>query len=94
MGNTSRFLIKITKRNKRGYATRHLPLTTIGFLQYLAPTGTFFLGVFAYHEPFTRGHLITFGLIWIALTMFTGEAVLRWRSMRVPQGTRTLVRPA
>jgi chloramphenicol-sensitive protein RarD len=30
-----------------GYAARHLPLTTIGFLQYLAPTGSFFLGVFA-----------------------------------------------
>jgi chloramphenicol-sensitive protein RarD len=65
-----------------GYATRHLPLTTVGFLQYLAPTGTFFLGVFLYHEPFTRGHLITFSLIWIALVIFTAEAVLRWRSTR------------
>jgi chloramphenicol-sensitive protein RarD len=65
-----------------GYATRHLRLTTVGFLQYLAPTGTFFLGVFLYHEPFTRGHLITFSLIWIALAIFTGEALLRWRSTR------------
>src|SRR4029077_962668 len=66
-----------------GYAARHLRLTTVGFLQYLAPTGTFFLGVFLYHEPFTRGHLITFGLIWIALAIFTLEAIFRWRSTRV-----------
>jgi chloramphenicol-sensitive protein RarD len=65
-----------------GYAARHLPLTTIGFLQYVAPTGSFFLGVFAYHEPFTRAHLITFGLIWTALAIFSLDAVKRWRSIR------------
>jgi chloramphenicol-sensitive protein RarD len=65
-----------------GYAARHLRLTTVGFLQYLAPTCTFFLGVFVYHEPFTRAHFITFSLIWIALAIFTGEAVLRWHSLR------------
>jgi chloramphenicol-sensitive protein RarD len=65
-----------------GYAARHLRLTTIGFLQNLAPTCTFFLGVFVYHEPFTRAHLITFSLIWIALAIFTVEAVLRWRLLR------------
>ena len=66
-----------------GYATRHLRLITVGFLQYLSPIGSFFLGVFLYHEPFTRGHLVTFILIWLALSLFTGEAVLRWRSTRV-----------
>ena len=65
-----------------GYAARHLPLTTVGFLQYLAPTGSFFLGVFAYHEPFTRGHLITFSLIWIALAIFSFDVFTRWRSVR------------
>ena len=66
-----------------GYATRHLRLITVGFLQYLSPIGSFFLGVFLYHEPFTRGHLVTFVLIWIALAIFTAEAVMRWRSARV-----------
>jgi len=66
-----------------GYATRHLRLITVGFLQYLAPIGSFFLGIFLYHEPFTRGHLITFGLIWIALAIFSAEAIWRWRSARV-----------
>ncbi|MEP6938084.1 MAG: EamA family transporter RarD, partial [Chthoniobacterales bacterium] len=66
-----------------GHAARHLRLTTVGFLQYLAPMGSFFLGVFLYHEPFTRAHLITFGLIWIALGIFTADAIVRWRSDRL-----------
>ena len=64
-----------------GHAARHLRLTTVGFLQYLAPTCTFFLGVFLYHETFTRAHLITFTMIWIALAIFTIEAIWRWRSI-------------
>jgi chloramphenicol-sensitive protein RarD len=62
-----------------GHAARHLRLTTLGFLQYLSPSGSFFLGVFLYHEPFTRTHLITFTFIWIALAIFTAEAIWRWR---------------
>lgn len=65
-----------------GHAARHLRMTTVGFLQYLAPTGSFFLGVFLYHEPFTRNHLITFSLIWTALAIFTADAVHRWHSGR------------
>ena len=63
-----------------GYAARNLRLVTLGFLQYLAPIGSFFLGVFAYREPFTREHLITFLLIWIALVIVSAEAVVRWRT--------------
>jgi chloramphenicol-sensitive protein RarD len=65
-----------------GHAARHLRLTTLGFLQYLAPSCSFFLGVFLYHEPFTRAHLITFTFIWVALAIFTVEAVWRWRTGR------------
>jgi chloramphenicol-sensitive protein RarD len=74
-----------------GYAARYLRLTTIGFLQYLAPTGSFFLGVFLYHEPFTRGHLITFSFIWIALVIFTAEAIFRWRSVKLRQELEQVV---
>lgn len=65
-----------------GHAARHLRMTTIGFLQYLSPSGSFLLGVFLYHEPFTHKHLITFALIWTALAIFTTEAVHRWHSGR------------
>jgi chloramphenicol-sensitive protein RarD len=77
-----------------GHAARHLRLTTVGFLQYLSPTCTFFLGVFLYHETFTRAHLITFGLIWIALGIFTWEAVMRWRSSRVRTAVEAAVSAA
>lgn len=65
-----------------GHAARHLRLTTLGFLQYLSPSVSFFLGIFLYHEPFTRAHLVTFAFIWVALAIFTTEAIWRWRSGR------------
>ena len=64
------------------HAARHLRLTTVGFLQYLSPSCTFFLGVFAFHEPFQRAQMLAFGLIWIALAVFTADAVTRWRSSK------------
>src|SRR5438477_1224793 len=63
-----------------GYAARHLRLVTIGFLQYLSPSISFILGLFVYHETFTRQHFITFLLIWFALVLASSEAVLRWRT--------------
>jgi chloramphenicol-sensitive protein RarD len=74
-----------------GHAARHLRLTTLGFLQYLAPTCSFFLGVFVFHEPFTRAHLVTFTFIWIAVALFTSEAIWRWRNGRE---ARELAEPA
>ena len=65
------------------HAARHLRLTTLGFLQYLAPSCTFFLGVFVFHEPFRRAQMLTFALIWIALAIFTFDAVRRWRLTKV-----------
>ena len=65
-----------------GYAARHLRLVTIGFLQYLSPSISFILGLFVYHETFTRQHLITFLLIWFALVLVSAEAVLRWRTSK------------
>ena len=65
------------------HAARHLRLTTLGFLQYLAPMGSFCLGIFVYHEPFSRAQLITFALIWVALVIYTADAVLRWRAVKV-----------
>lgn len=65
-----------------GYAARHLRLVTIGFLQYLSPSISFILGLFLYHETFTRQHFVTFLLIWIALALVSAEAVLRWRATK------------
>lgn len=61
-------------------AARRLRLATLGFLQYLAPTGQLLLAVLAYGEPFTRMHAISFGLIWIALGLYSVEMVRENRS--------------
>ncbi|MDM5316297.1 EamA family transporter RarD [Fictibacillus sp. b24] len=50
---------------------KRISMTMIGFLQYIAPTIMLILGVFLYHETFSRIHVISFTLIWIALLIFT-----------------------
>jgi len=52
-------------------AARRLRLATLGFIQYLSPTGHFVLAVVAFGEPFTSAHLVTFGCIWVALAIYT-----------------------
>ena len=60
-------------------AARRLSLTTIGFLQYIGPTGQFLLGLY-YGEAFTPAHAVCFGLIWSALALTSFDAVRRNRA--------------
>ena len=60
-------------------AAQRIPLTTIGLLQYIAPTGQFLIGVLLYKEEFTSSQAIGFGIIWLALIFFWGEG---WRDKR------------
>lgn len=48
-----------------------LTLSLLGFIQYLSPTITLAIGVGLYHEAFTGVHLVSFSLIWLALTVFS-----------------------
>ncbi len=52
------------------YGARRLPLATVGILQFLAPTGQFLLATFAYREPFTAAHAVTFALIWTGIALY------------------------
>lgn len=63
-----------------GAAARRIPLTTIGLLQYLAPTLQFLIGVTVRHEAIGLTRLAGFALVWAALAIFTGEAMLHRRS--------------
>ena len=56
-------------------AARRLPYSTLGFLQYLAPSLQFLLAVLAFEEPLTTAHMICFGAIWTALAMFIVEGI-------------------
>jgi chloramphenicol-sensitive protein RarD len=48
-----------------------IPLSLLGFLQYIAPTLTLVLGVFVYHEHFSKMQLLAFMFIWSALTLYS-----------------------
>ena len=58
-----------------------LPLKVLGFLQYLAPTIALLIGVFLYHESFTVTHFISFGCIWLALTVFSLSGTKLFKQM-------------
>lgn len=62
---------------------RRVPLTTLGLLQYIAPSLQFLLGVFVYGEPFGLAQLVGFSLIWLALAIFSAEGVLAQRRQRL-----------
>lgn len=54
-------------------ATRLIPLSMVGILQYIAPTINFLLGIFVYNESFDRHRMIGFSLIWAALLIYSIE---------------------
>ena len=56
-------------------AVRTVPLSVIGILQYIGPTLQFLLGVFVYHEPFSRTQLIGFSIVWTALAIYAGDSL-------------------
>jgi chloramphenicol-sensitive protein RarD len=56
-------------------AARRLPLSTLGFYQYLSPSIQLVMAVLWFHEPFTRLHGMAFGLIWAALALYTVDAI-------------------
>ena len=51
-------------------AARRMPFSTLGFLQYIAPTLQFICGLY-YGEAFTLAHALCFGCIWLAVAVFS-----------------------
>ena len=51
-------------------AARRLPYSTLGMLQFIAPTLQFLIAVLLYGEPFTTAHAIAVGAIWAALGLY------------------------
>lgn len=61
-------------------AAHRLPLVTLGLLMYLNPAMQMTWGVVVGHEPMPPGRWIGFALIWVALVVFTVDAVRRARA--------------
>jgi chloramphenicol-sensitive protein RarD len=64
-----------------GASAIRVPLTTLGLMQYLAPVIQFLIGVLVRHEAMPASRLAGFALVWVALSVFTVDAI---RSMRRP----------
>ena len=63
-------------------AARLIPYSTLGMLQFLAPTLQFLCAVFLYDEPFGTAHAIAFGAIWTALALYVTALVREARRAR------------
>ncbi|MEF2145484.1 MAG: EamA family transporter RarD [Desulfovibrionaceae bacterium] len=66
---------------------RRLTLTTLGTLQYLAPTCAFLLGVFLYGEPFDTHKLVAFLFIWGGVAVYVADGIRSFS--RIPRGPET-----
>jgi chloramphenicol-sensitive protein RarD len=64
-----------------GAATR-IPLSTLGLMQYLTPSVQFVLGLVVFREPMPAMRWVGFGLIWLALLLFTVETLRNRQRVR------------
>ncbi len=61
---------------------RRLNLSTVGLLQYIAPSCMFVLAVFLFREPFAKAQVVTFILIWTALAIYSTDSVRHYRGQK------------
>ena len=65
-------------------ATRRIPLSLLGILQYISPTLQFLCGVVIYAEPFTHVQLVGFAIVWTGLIIFAVEGFVVRRAESAP----------
>lgn len=66
------------------YGARRIRLSTLGLLQYIAPTVQFVLGVWVFREPFSPERAAAFGFIWCGLALYTADNLWSQRRSRPP----------
>jgi chloramphenicol-sensitive protein RarD len=62
-----------------GAAAIRIPMIMLGLIQYLSPILQFIVGVAIQHEEMTQARWVGFGIVWLALAVFTLEALLQSR---------------
>jgi chloramphenicol-sensitive protein RarD len=75
-------------------AANRIPMTGIGILQYTAPVLQLMCGLVLFHEPMPAAQLIGFVLVWVAIVIFTWDAIRRARRTRTATATRAHPRAA
>ena len=74
-----------------GAAVRRLPLSTLGFLQYLGPTLQFSVALVLFREPLDRPKLVSFIVCWVAIGVYVADSLLNRRTQELadePESTR------
>ena len=66
-----------------GAAASRIPLSTLGVLQYLAPSMQFVLGITLFDEPLPAVKLLGFSLVWCAVALFTVDLLRHGRQLRL-----------
>ena len=61
-------------------SARLLPLSTVGFMQYLTPTIHFLLAVLVFREPFDLVHLVSFLCIWVGLGLYSYDVMMNLKT--------------
>jgi chloramphenicol-sensitive protein RarD len=77
-------------------AANRVPMVGIGILQYIAPILQLAVGLLIYHEPMPPARLAGFALVWVALLIFTADALRRRprKARMVADPTAATVEPA
>lgn len=73
-----------------GAAAKRVPLSTMGLLQYIAPTLQFLIGIFIFREPFTQQSLVGYATIWFALLIYSLEGIVQRRQQLAGEKSITL----
>jgi chloramphenicol-sensitive protein RarD len=63
-----------------GAAAKRVPLSYIGFMQYLTPTLQFLLGLFVFQEPMPAARWLGFAMVWFALSILSFDALRQLRN--------------
>lgn len=63
-------------------AARQVPMATLGLIQYLIPSVQLALAAFVYHEPITSAHGVALACIWVALTLYSIDALRQRKANR------------
>ena len=65
-------------------AARRLRLTTLGILQYLAPTGQLLLAILVFGEPLRVNAIVAFGFVWLEILAYTIGSMRSRRPVQLP----------
>ncbi len=63
-----------------GAAAKRVPLSYIGFMQYLTPTLQFLLGLLVFQEPMPAARWLGFAMVWFALSILSFDALRQLRN--------------